>query len=378
MINSQRLADEFAQLAAINSPPLKESAIAQYLKKRFETLGAEVVFDESANKTGGEVGNMIAYLPSTCLDKEPLLFSVHMDTVDPCGMVVPVLKDGVFSSAGQTILGADDKAGIAEIIETLEIIREQKIPHGEIEVVITVAEEIGLVGAKHLNYELLRSRRGIALDTPGVDWMVLKAPGANRIKAEILGRESHAGVAPEQGVSAILTAGLALSRMRLGRIDFETTANIGTIHGGVARNIVPRHVYMEGEARSHDPVKLKAQTEHMIECLHMAADAMACEIDNETFRPQLKIDMHPDYPSMAVSEDAEIVTLIKRTAAKIGHDLKIRVGGGGSDANMFNANGIETIILGTGMQNVHSVNEKVAVADMVHVVELLVAIIKDN
>ncbi|MBW2451918.1 MAG: M28 family peptidase, partial [Deltaproteobacteria bacterium] len=148
MINSQRLADEFAQLAAINSPPLKESAIAQYLKKRFETLGAEVVFDESANKTGGEVSNMIAYLPSTCLGKEPLLFSVHMDTVDPCGMVVPVLKDGVFSSAGQTILGADDKAGITEIIETLEIIREQKIPHGEIEVVITVAEEIGLVGAK--------------------------------------------------------------------------------------------------------------------------------------------------------------------------------------------------------------------------------------
>ena len=170
MINSQRLSDEFAQLAAINSPPLKENAIAKYLKERFEKLGAEVVFDDSANRTGGEVGNMIAYLPSKCDDKEPLLFSVHMDTVDPCGMVVPVLTDGVFRSAGQTILGADDKAGIAEVIETLEIIREQRIPHGDIEVVITVGEEIGLVGAKHLNYDLIRSRRAIALDTPGVDW----------------------------------------------------------------------------------------------------------------------------------------------------------------------------------------------------------------
>ena len=376
MISQQRLTDEFARLASINSPPLRESAISRYLEDRLKQLGAEVRFDNAAAITGGEVGNLIAYFPGTGKVTEPLLFSVHMDTVEPGGQVEPVLRNGVFYSAGDTVLGADDKAGIAELLEALEVAREQGIEHGPIEVVVTIAEEIGLVGAKHLDYGLLKARRGFALDTKGVDQMVLKAPGANRLKIEISGLAAHAGLAPELGISAIQTAALALGRMQLGRIDQETTANIGRIEGGVASNIVPQKVLLEGEARSHDPNKLQAQTEHMLACFEEAADNMAREIGGKQVRPVVNAKVMADFPSMAIAEDAPIVTLAKSAAAAAGHDLKVRLGGGGSDANIFNGHGIEMIILATGMEGVHTHDESVAVTDMVHVTELLIEIIR--
>jgi tripeptide aminopeptidase len=289
---------------------------------------------------------------------------------------MPVLNDGVFTSASGTILGADDKAGIAELIEALEVVREQGIARGPLEVVVTIAEEIGLVGAKYLDYSLLRARYGFALDTTGMGHMVLRAPGANRLRVEILGREAHAGVAPEQGLSAIQTAALALAEMRLGRIDMETTANFGKIEGGVACNIVPGRVFLEGEARSHDPVKLAEQTTHMVDCFERAAERMARTIDGVPMRPQLQVDIQPDYPRMAVSAEAPVVRLAQAAATAAGQQLAIKLGGGGSDANIFNAHGIETIILATGMRDVHSAKESVAVDDMVTVAELLVEIIR--
>lgn len=376
MINRQRLSDEFARLAAITSPPLREGAIARYLAERLAALGAEILFDRADQATGGEIGNLIAYFPAAGKDSEPLLMSVHMDTVEPDGEVVPVLNDGIFTSASGTILGADDKAGIAELIEALEVLREQRIPRGPVEVVVTIAEEIGLVGAKHLDYSLLRARHGFALDTTGMGHMVLRAPGANRMQVEIIGRESHAGVAPEQGISAIQTAALAIAEMRLGRIDPETTANFGKIEGGVARNIVPGRVSLEGEARSHDPKKLEEQTAHMAACFERAAKAMTRTIGGETVRPQLRIDIQPDYPRMAVAEDAPVVRLAQAAATAAGQELSIKLGGGGSDANIFNGHGIETIILATGMRDVHSPKESVAVDDMVSVAELLVEILR--
>lgn len=376
MINRQRLSDEFARLAAITSPPLREGAIARYLAERLAALGAEILFDRADQATGGEIGNLIAFLPAAGRAGDPLLMSVHMDTVEPGGEVVPVLSEGIFTSASGTILGADDKAGIAELIEALEVVREQGIPRGPVEVVVTIAEEIGLVGAKHLDYTLLRSRRGFALDTTGMGHMVLRAPGANRLKVEITGREAHAGVAPEQGVSAIQTAALALAEMRLGRIDFETTANFGRIEGGVACNIVPGRVFLEGEARSHDPDKLTAQTAHMVACFEGAAARMARVIDGDMVKPLLHVDVQADYPRMAVAEDASVTRLAREAAAAAGQPLAIKLGGGGSDANIFNAHGIETIILATGMRDVHSAKESVAVDDMVTVAELLVEIFR--
>jgi tripeptide aminopeptidase len=206
--------------------------------------------------------------------------------------------------------------------------------------------------------------------------MVLRAPGANRIRVEITGRESHAGVAPEQGLSAIQTAALALAEMRLGRIDVETTANFGRIEGGVACNIVPGRVSLEGEARSHDPDRLAAQTAHMVACFERAAEKMACVIGGEMVKPHLQIDIQPDYPRMAVAEDAPVVRLARDAARAAGQELTVKLGGGGSDANIFNAHGIATIILATGMRDVHSPKESVAVDDMVTVSELLVEIIR--
>lgn len=376
MINRQRLTDEFARLAAITSPPLREGKIARYLADRLSALGAEVLFDDAAAATGGEVGNLIARFPAAGKPGDPLLLSVHMDTVEPGGEVVPVLNDGVFTSSSGTILGADDKAGIAELIEALEVVRERGIARGPVEVVVTIAEEIGLVGAKHLDFSLLKARHGFALDTTGVGHMVLRAPGANRIKVEITGRESHAGVAPELGVSAIQTAALALAAMRLGRIDAETTANFGRIEGGVACNIIPGRVFLEGEARSHDPAKLEAQTSHMVSCFESAADQMTRTIGTETVRPHVKIDIESDYRRMAVAEDAPVTLLALEAAKAAGQPLDIRLGGGGSDANIFNAHGIETIILATGMRDVHSPKESVKVDDMVTVAGLLVEVLR--
>ena len=376
MINTQRLSDEFARLAAIASPSCREGAISAYLQERFRRLGGEVVMDDAGSRAGSQSGNLVVRFPASGKAAEPLMLSVHMDTVEPADGVAPVLKDGVFTSAGETVLGADDKAGIAEIIEALEVVREQNIPRGPIEVVLTICEEVGLLGAKLLDPSLLRSRRGLALDTSGVDLAICRAPSANKLRFEISGRESHAGIAPEKGVSAIVVAARAMAAMRLGRIDEQTTANIGTIHGGQATNIVPKKVVVEGEARSHDPERLVRQTAHMIACFEEAADALALVVDGEMVRPEVLCEVVSEYPVMNVPESASILVLLREASEGLGRPLEVKGAAGGSDANIFNGHGIETVILGTGMSHVHSVQESVRVDDMVRVAELLVEVIR--
>lgn len=376
MIDTERLAAEFARQAAISSPSFREGEIARYLTERFRRMGAEVFMDGAGEKVGGESGNLIAAFPASGKEGDPLMLSVHMDTVGPAEGVVPLLKDGVFTSAGENILGADDKAGIVEIIEALEVVREQNIPHGPIEVVVTVCEEVGLLGAKHLDLSRVRARRGIALDTSGVDLLIHRAPAANKMRFEVTGREAHAGIAPEKGISAIQVAAAAVAAMRLGRIDGETTANIGTIEGGQATNIVPRKVVLEGEARSHDPEKLARQTEHMVSCLGEAARKLTRELDGKPFVPEVKTEIVADYPAMSVPLEGSIIRLVREASARLQRPLEIQAAGGGSDANIFNGHGIETVILGTGMTNVHSADECVRVEDMARVAELLVEVIR--
>lgn len=377
MINSERLSAEFARLAAIASPSRREGAISRYLTARLQGLGAEVTMDDAGFRAESESGNLIARFPARGKQCTPLMVSVHMDTVEPADGVVPVLRDGVFTSAGETILGADDKAGIAEIIEALEVLREAAIPHGPLELVVTICEEIGLLGAKLLDPRLIQARRGIALDTSGVDRVIHRAPCANKLRFEIQGREAHAGIAPEKGISAIEVAARAIAAMPLGRIDEETTANIGSINGGQATNIVAKKVVIEGEARSHDVAKLGRQTERMVACFKQAAREAAREIDGEMVVPEVRVEVLSDYPLMHVSRQAGILTLIETAAARLGRKLEVKAAGGGSDANIFNSHGIETVILGTGMTDVHTVNESVRVDDMVQVAQLLVEIIRE-
>lgn len=376
MVNSERLIAEFARQAGIASPSFREGEISRYLVERFEGLGMTVVMDDAGPKVGSESGNLIATLPARGKVCEPLLLSAHMDTVVPADGVEPVLCDGVFTSAGDTILGADDKAGLAEIIEALEVIIEQDIPHGLIEVVITICEEKGLLGAKYLDYSKVVSKRGLALDTSGTDRVINTAPAANKMRIVLTGRESHAGIEPENGVSAIVAAAKGIAAMRLGRIDHETTANIGTIHGGQATNIIPRQVVLEGEARSHDPAKLQAQTEHMLACLKQATDATQQIVQGDLVTVSIETEVLSDYPHMAVAREAGILQLIEQAAERLDRTIELRDGGGGSDANIFNGHGIETVIIGTGMTDVHTIDESVRVTDMVRVAELLVEVIR--
>ena len=375
MINSQRICDEFLRQASIDSPSYEERAMAEYLRNRFEQLGAVVEFDNAGEKIGSASGNLIARLPGNKTGR-PFILSGHMDTVTPAKNVQPVLKDGIFTSAGETILGADDKAGLAEIIEAIEVLQEQNIPHVPLEIVITVCEEQGLLGAKELDFSKLRGKSGVALDTTGRDIVIHRAPAANRFKIDIFGHEAHAGVCPEQGISAIQTAARAISRMSLGRIDEETTANIGMIHGGQAINIVPNKVTLNGEVRSHDVNKLRQYTESIVHIVQEEVDKASSMSPDSTGNASMAVDLYEDYPAMQVAKSSHLLRMIEDAGKALGRPQDIRAAGGGSDANIFNGHGIEMVILATGMAKVHTVNEQVSVDDMVKISALLVEIIR--
>lgn len=375
-VNVQRLCHEFSTLAAISSPSFHEGEISAYLHKRFEALGAEVEIDDAGDKINGESGNLIARFVGTDPSRAPLLLSAHMDTVSPAHGVEPVLRDGVFRSAGATILGADDKSGIAQIIEAIELLHENNQFYPPLEVVISVCEEVGLLGAKHLDYSKLKAKRGLVLDTSGVGLVARQAPCANKLRFVVEGIEAHAGLDPEHGLSAIQVAALAVSTMKLGRIDSETTANIGMITGGQATNIIPKNVQLMGEARSFDVDKLQRQTAHMSQCFYAAAEKNTVIIRGEERQAKVHIDVMDDYPVMNVNPEALVLLLLQKAAAELGQTLKVGASGGGSDANLFNQHGIETANLATGMQQVHSVDEYIRVDDLVSVCHLLTEFIR--
>ena len=375
MINRQRISDEFMRQASIDSPSFKEKAIADYLEQRFAQLDATIEYDDAGPKIGSESGNMIIRIDGSKTGS-PLLLSVHMDTVSPAENVEPRLEDGIFTSAGEAILGADDKAGIVEIIEALEVLKEQQIPHVPLEIVVTACEEQGLLGAKHLDFSKLTATRGVALDTTGVDIVINRAPAANRFKIDIFGHEAHAGVCPEDGVSAILIASKAIARMPLGRIDHETTANIGSITGGLASNIVPRQVSLNGEVRSHNVDKLRTQTELIVQTLEEEVNRATISVNGQSKRASMSIELHEDFPIMQVSDNAEILQIIRDAGAALKRPQEIRAAGGGSDANIYNDQGIEMVILASGMAKVHTVKEQVSIEDMAKVSELLIEIIR--
>ncbi len=375
MVNQQRICDEFMCQAAIDSPSYHEAAMADYLAQRLKKLGATVEFDTAGSRIGSDANNLIARITGT-KPGEPLLLSAHMDTVTPAKNVTPVLKDGIFTSAGDTILGGDDKSGIVAIIEAVEVLREQNIPCVDLEIVISICEEQGLLGAKQLDYSQLKAKRAIALDTRGTDIVINRAPAANRFKIDIFGHEAHAGVCPEAGISAIQIASRAIAEMELGRIDAETTANIGTIHGGMASNIIPGQISLRGEVRSHAVDKLRRQTEAIVACVEAEVKAGAIVSNGETIQAKMAFEINDDYPPMRVAENAEILQLITAAGDALKRPQQIQAAGGGSDANIFNSHGIEMVIMGTGMEKVHTIDEYIALADMVKTSELLVEVIR--
>lgn len=367
MVNQDRIVNEFLELVQIDSHSSKEGKIAKVLVEKLEALGLEVMVDDAGKKVGGETGNIIAKIKGTKA-KPTILFSSHMDTVKPGTGVKPVMKDGVIYSDGTTVLGGDDKAGIAATLEAIRIIQENNIEHGDIEIVFSIWEEGGLFGAKNLDYSKISAQYGFVLDSGGSPGeIIIIGPAQDKINATIKGKPAHAGVAPEEGISAIMIAARAINNMKLLRIDEETTANVGVINGGDATNIVTPEVTIKGEARSINEDKLNAQTAHMVEELKKAA---------EEFGGEVELDVERMYPAFNISEEDEIVIKLKKAFTNMGIEGYTKSTGGGSDTNILNGKGIKAVNLGIGMKKPHTLEEHISIKDLTDSARMVVEIIK--
>ncbi len=373
-VNKERLAEEFVRLCEISSPSKEERPVADYLKKRFTELGAAYVFeDDSGAATGSNSGNLIFRFTGTSASV-PIFFGCHMDTVRP-GHGVAVSRTGdIFTSRGETILGSDDKSGIAPLVELIRLLKESGTRHRTIELVFTTCEEIGLRGARALDPGLLQASYGYALDSTGIDKVIIGAPAANRITVKVNGTAAHAGINPEGGVSAFLVAAQALVKLKLGRIDEESTANVGIIRGGVATNIVPEHLMLKGEIRSHSTEKLNRYTDEFKTVFLDTISSWPVTDDPGYKPPTVDLRVESEYPAMRLMEDDTVVETVRQAGRALGREQSFIIAGGGSDANIFNGYGLPTAILATGMTDVHTTDEWVDLNDMVKLTELLFTI----
>lgn len=378
LIHKERLKNLLIELVRIDSLSRKEYPIAMRLKRELEDLGGKAWIDDAGEKIGGSVGNLIAHFHGTVPGSEPILLSAHMDTVVPGEGVVPVLEENILRSDGRTVLGGDDKSGLAIICEVLRAIKENRVPCSDIDVVFTICEEAGLIGAKCLDVSRLQARKGLVLDSDSVGFLFTKAPAANRMEFGIHGLEAHAGVCPEKGISAVQVAADGISRMKLGRIDDETTANIGLIQGGMAVNIIPNSVVLKGEARSHSEEKLEQQTRHMLRSLEEAASRHFLELDGQRFQATVEAKIERDYDSMNVPEESAIVKLVCAAGRNLGVEVKTMATGGGCDANVFNKKGLEVANLSTGMREIHTVKEWLDLNDLYLSAAMVLEIVRLN
>ncbi|CAM3965549.1 M20/M25/M40 family metallo-hydrolase [Paenibacillus alkaliterrae] len=371
MIAKDRLVGEFMDLVRIDSETGNEQEISRVIKEKFEALGLQVSEDDAAAKTGHGAGNLFALWEADGEDEKvpTIFFTCHMDTVTPGAGIKPQLDaDGYIRSDGTTILGADDKAGISAIFEAVRVVKEQSIPHGRIQFVITVGEESGLLGARALDASKLVAKFGYALDSNGaVGDIAVAAPTQAKVTIKMYGRSAHAGVNPEDGISAIQVAGKAISRMPLGRIDEETTANIGRFEGGGATNIVCDFVRLDAEARSIVQHKLDNQLEAMRKAVLSAA---------EEFGARGELESEIIYPAYQYDDEDPVVQLAKKAITAIGRTPRTFHSGGGSDANIFNGLGVPTVNLAVGYEHIHTTKEQIKVENLVKTTELIVEIIK--
>lgn len=368
MVNQQRLLDLFLEMCRVNTPARHEKVLIDIIQPKLEAMGLACVRDSAHLQTGGDAGNLIATLEENVPAAPAIFFSSHFDTVEPNPNLKIVIEDGVIRSDGTSILGADDKGGMAPIIEAVRVIQERNLPHGNIQLLLTVSEEIGLLGAHHIDRSLVRARMGFVLDTgPPVGTIVNTAPTQDTLDVTITGRPAHAGFEPEKGVSAIQVAARAIERMRLGRIDPETTANVGIIQGGQATNVVCPEVHIRAEARSRNPQKLAEQVAHMRETFEAAADH---------FGASMRVDVSHMYDTYRLGDHEPVIHIAQEAARSIGLETGLRAAGGGSDANVFNAFGWPTCVLATGMRNIHTHQECIAISDLVKSAEWVLAIVE--
>jgi len=370
MIKKKQIVNTFMHLVTVDSLSCQEREMCEKLKKNLRALNFRVKEDRAGEKIAGNSGNIIAELPGD--NRLPsILLSAHMDRVKPGKGIKPVIKNSYIISQSDTVLGADDLAGVTGILEALKIVQKNDIPHGKTKVIFTVAEEKGLLGAKNLAPEYYQDLDyGVVFDAAGpVGNIIYQGPTKSKFNATIRGKPSHAAINPDQGIDAIKISSLAISSMNLGKIDQETTANIGVIRGGVARNVVPDFVELEGEVRSHQKYKLNKQINHMKEKMNKYVDKYNGDID---------LDIEVLYESFSLNSDSELIKMLKIAAELSGLNIQYVKSCGGNDANIFNKQGLPTVSLAVGAENVHSRQEKIRITELLNLVKYTVNIIKTS
>jgi tripeptide aminopeptidase len=351
----ERLTELFLQYTRIVSPSKHERGMADAVIGHLEALGVAVNEDDTASRIEGDTGNLWAVVLG---EGDPhVVLGAHLDTVVPTDRIEPYLgEDGVFRNRHRTILGSDDKAAVAAIVHATELLKARQTPFPTYEVVFSVSEETGLVGAKHFDEKVIKSPFGVEFDSAGpVGGLTVRAPSHNTFTATFRGQAAHAGVEPERGRSAVQAAAKAIAAMELGRLDEETSANIGVISGGVGTNIVPDTCQIRGESRSHDDAKLARVTAQMVDAMHAGAAQVGVDLD---------IAMVHEYSAFALSGRSPVVRLSKAAVRDIGLEPELLASGGGSDANILNARGLPTVNLTAGMTQVHSPDEHCSLDDL--------------
>ena len=378
-----RLMQTFLDLVQIDSSSKNEAKVAKHCEAWLCEHGFAVTYDTSFEQTGSEVGNLIATLPANN-SSEALVLSAHMDCVPPCSGVVPVIENRAegmaICSDGSTVLGADDKAGIAAIFEAIENILAEKAAHPALIVLLTTCEELGCSGAYHLDKELLASRMEevgantlrdvpcVVFDSDGKPGtIVLGAPFRYTFEADFVGRSAHAGVEPEAGVSAIGIAAKALASFEWGRLDEHTTANVGTIQGGEQINIVAALCKVKGECRSLHAARVEEVKQAITDTFSSAA--------NEA-QGYVEMQWHLDCPGMFYSEKDALVQRLASAATELNLPVCYHCSGGASDANIFTIKGLKPVTVGIGMTNFHSLDEYILVSDLEDSARYAEAIIK--
>lgn len=364
---NSRIVDEFIKLVKIDNESLKERQMADYITERLKSMGYEPWEDDAGKKAGGNAGNIICKVTGNS-NKKSVMFLAHMDSVYPCTNKIPVIRDGYIYSEGETVLGSDDLSGVAALLNLAENLKSSDSPRGDVWFVFTIAEEIGLVGARHLDTSKVNADFAYVLDSgDDVGKATVTAPSHNTFTAVITGKAAHAGMEPENGVSAIVVASKAIANMQLGRIDDETTANIGVIEGGRALNIVCDKVTVKGEIRSRDLKKLVHYSDDLVNKLNEAVEEMGASVE---------IDMEREYNSFSVSDDEEMLIKYKKALLALGIEYKEEHSGGGSDTNIIYNNGIKALTISCGMEKVHSTNERIAIHNLEKLERLMIELTK--
>ncbi len=363
MINEQRLTQLFGELVTIDAPSLQERTMADAVSRLLSALGFEVFEDQAAAAIGGNCGNFYARLTGD-LPGLPLLLSGHLDTVEPCrGKRAIVGTDGIIRSAGDTILGADNLAGISAILEAVRSVREDGIPHRSLEILLSVAEERHLTGTHHLEIGRLAAREAYVLDTSGSPGLaILQAPGHIALTFDFLGQAAHAGIAPETGISAIQAAALGIAELRLGRVDETSTANIGRIAGGGETNVIPDHCRVTAECRSLDAGRLRQLADEMCASMRRGAASTGARLEVHEVTSYQPYEISPEHP---------VVRRFVDVCETIGLPVRLAATGGGSDNNILALHGIAGIVLSCGMMKVHSCQEEISVRDLVDTAKLV-------